>query len=327
MIMFDAGLFFGRFHPLVVHLPIGFLLIAALLEIAGRTTKYNMLRSAVPVTLLFGSASAVIACISGYLLSLKGEYNSQTLESHLTYGIVTAVISFVTYILSRNQRFPFVQKSMIVSVVTMLVLVTVTGHLGGTLTHGSGYLTTDIIFTKKKQKNRNVTKEDEMIAEDSSVTRGVPVLKDELVKKLIDNGFAIKYIHIAPALLDVTLPSSKANADAGKVSELLAVKDNILWLNLAGTKITDKEMETVSQFKNLRRLRLDNNPVSDAGVAKLKGLENLQSINLHNTGITKNCINDLSNMKSLKRVYVWGTSIRQEDMAAVTGSLKIIANP
>jgi Leucine-rich repeat (LRR) protein len=86
-------------------------------------------------------------------------------------------------------------------------------------------------------------------------------------------------------------------------------------------------METVSQFKNLRRLRLDNNPISDAGVAKLKGLENLQSINLHNTGITKNCINDLSNMKNLKRVYVWGTSIRQEDMAAVTGSLKIIANP
>jgi hypothetical protein len=36
------ALFIGRFHPVLVHLPIGFLLIAALLEIGRRSGKINI---------------------------------------------------------------------------------------------------------------------------------------------------------------------------------------------------------------------------------------------------------------------------------------------
>ena len=36
-------LFFGRLHPLVVHLPIGILLLLALLELAGRWSRFPRL--------------------------------------------------------------------------------------------------------------------------------------------------------------------------------------------------------------------------------------------------------------------------------------------
>ena len=55
-------LFFGRLHPLVVHLPIGILLLLALLELAGRWSRFPRLgeeqRTAV---LACGAAAAIIS--------------------------------------------------------------------------------------------------------------------------------------------------------------------------------------------------------------------------------------------------------------------------
>ena len=42
MIVFDISSFFGRFHPLVVHLPIGFILLAVILEIYAGYKKINI---------------------------------------------------------------------------------------------------------------------------------------------------------------------------------------------------------------------------------------------------------------------------------------------
>jgi hypothetical protein len=51
---------------------------------------------------------------------------------------------------------------------------------------------------------------------------------------------------------------------------LLIVKDNILWLNVSGTNVSDSDMDIISQFKNLERLRLDKNPITNKGIAKLQ---------------------------------------------------------
>ena len=75
MILLDITTFSGHLHPLIVHLPIGFILLAVVFNILSYRKKYESLKPAIPITLLMGFISAVLACIFGYVLSTSGDYD------------------------------------------------------------------------------------------------------------------------------------------------------------------------------------------------------------------------------------------------------------
>jgi uncharacterized membrane protein/mono/diheme cytochrome c family protein len=137
--------FFGRFHPVLVHLPIGFLLLALLFQWLGRKEKYNNLLPAVRLSFLLGMISAVLSCLSGLLLSSGGEYDEATLGLHKWFGISVAVLSAVGYWFSKKPD-SLLKNSL--SIITFLLII-ITGHLGGTLTHGEGFLTKGIMGSAK----------------------------------------------------------------------------------------------------------------------------------------------------------------------------------
>jgi len=84
-----------------------------------------------------GSLSALASSISGYLLSLSAEYDADTVNWHMWMGISVTIVAFLLFL---N---PTVYKRKFTYIISVLlaVLITITGHLGGTLTHGEGYLT------------------------------------------------------------------------------------------------------------------------------------------------------------------------------------------
>jgi uncharacterized membrane protein len=169
MIFADAGIFIGRFHPLLVHLPIGFLLLAALLEIIGRKEKYLAIKPAVSFSLLLGSISAVLACITGYLLSYSGDYDQDTLTVHMWGGITTAIVSLIAYLLSIgfiSSKIFKKGRAIIVTLFVMVAMISITGHFGGTLTHGPGYISPDILFGKQQGKRLITDINDAVIYED-----------------------------------------------------------------------------------------------------------------------------------------------------------------
>lgn len=155
--LIDIGTLIGRFHPLIVHLPIGFLLMAVFFALVSLIKKYRALRFAAPVTLLIGSISAAFACITGYVLSLYGDYEIDTLDNHMWAGIFTTITSFVAYLVS-IKKIPFAflksRKALVVTLIIILVFINVTGHLGGSLTHGSDYLSTSVFFDKQIRKKK-----------------------------------------------------------------------------------------------------------------------------------------------------------------------------
>ncbi|HMK16664.1 MAG TPA: c-type cytochrome domain-containing protein [Chitinophagaceae bacterium] len=126
----------GRFHPLLVHLPIGILLIAALFQLLALKPKYASMHAAISIALFWGMISAILSCISGYLLSLSGDYDDELVDTHTWFAIATASISIIAYFFNRweNEFAKWV-------ILLMVPLIFVTGHLGGSLTHGSDYLT------------------------------------------------------------------------------------------------------------------------------------------------------------------------------------------
>lgn len=133
--------FVAHFHPVIVHLPIGMLLAALLLQVLAGRPAYSTLRPAVPVMLLAGVVSAVASCVTGWLLSLSGEYDAGLVAWHMWMGICLTGLSAFVY--TRVRREPPAGSSRRVSMVLslgLLGLIVVTGHLGGSLTHGADYL-------------------------------------------------------------------------------------------------------------------------------------------------------------------------------------------
>jgi len=81
---------------------------------------------------------AIIACISGYFLSVSDDYDEQMVNNHKWSGIILAFVCTLFYFLYRSQSLRKIQS--VFSIIT-IVLVIITGHLGGSITHGSDYLT------------------------------------------------------------------------------------------------------------------------------------------------------------------------------------------
>lgn len=137
--------FFGRFHPLLVHLPIGFLLLAMILQWLRGKERFVAIVPAIRVAYALGAASALLSCMSGWLLAGDGEYDEATLDLHRWMGISVAVVSLAGLYFSGK---PGRLWKNIISI-CLFVLIMVTGHLGGTLTHGEGFLTKGLFGSKK----------------------------------------------------------------------------------------------------------------------------------------------------------------------------------
>jgi uncharacterized membrane protein len=131
----------GRLHPLLVHLPIGILLLAILLEALSARDSYAGLKPAADLSLLFGVWSAVLSCCTGWLLSLTGDYDAGLVVVHQWLAISLTVISIGLYFMIKGR--PLEWRGGVLMMVVLLLLI-LTGHWGGSLTHGPGFLTADL---------------------------------------------------------------------------------------------------------------------------------------------------------------------------------------
>jgi uncharacterized membrane protein/flagellar biosynthesis/type III secretory pathway chaperone len=130
--------FLGHFHPVLVHLPIGFLLIGLLLQWLSHKKKYASIKPAIAIIFLWGTITAIVTSITGYLLSISDDYDKNLVNWHMWIAISVVIISAVLYTKEVNPKVKVNKK--ILSIV-LLFLIMFTGHLGGSLTHGSDYLT------------------------------------------------------------------------------------------------------------------------------------------------------------------------------------------
>ncbi|MEZ5044680.1 MAG: c-type cytochrome domain-containing protein [Saprospiraceae bacterium] len=141
MLLLDAdfALFLGRFHPLVVHLPIGFLVLAILVELFLGKKQSEKGPDIVRFILGWSVIGSALAILFGWLLAGQGGYAGSTLGWHRWLGVSTGVISLLLWYV-KGGNLPVLAKWYRPMLWGTLVLVALTGHLGGNLTHGADYL-------------------------------------------------------------------------------------------------------------------------------------------------------------------------------------------
>lgn len=136
----------GRFHPVLVHLPIGIFVMVIVMDGLTRFEKFSYLSSSIRLILGIGILSAMFSLITGYTLSLEGSNNQDLVDNHQWTAIGTTAL-FAAYYFLRNK----LMANRIVYASTLILLLFMlawTGHQGGSLTHGEGFLTGGILETK-----------------------------------------------------------------------------------------------------------------------------------------------------------------------------------
>ena len=162
--------FLGRFHVLILHLPLGILTLAVALEILVRFRRFKFMESALAPTWIAGAISALATVALGLMHATEESFDDiPAVEAHGLAGMTLAAAACLMAILrirlhplpawpssakidsriNRSVRSFFApgaaldrvyDKLWSVPMAGVLVLMVLTGHLGGSLTHGDTYL-------------------------------------------------------------------------------------------------------------------------------------------------------------------------------------------
>jgi uncharacterized membrane protein len=128
--------FVGRFHPLVVHLPIALLLLVPLLEFAGAVRRSSHLRESADFVLTLSVISVFFAVFLGWLLAWSGGYEGRLVTNHMWGGFSLAVGVVLCYFLR-----PWDKRLYGVALFATLLVLVWTADKGGKLTHGEAFMT------------------------------------------------------------------------------------------------------------------------------------------------------------------------------------------
>ncbi|MEJ1242320.1 c-type cytochrome domain-containing protein [Chryseolinea sp. T2] len=137
--------FVGRLHPLLVHLPIGILLLAAAFELLAYFKPYRKLRTGVRAMILFGAVASTLSVVSGLSLASTAGYDEHLIEIHRNAGIITTIFAWIVFFARDSiiTLFKEKRKRRLVRIflfIPLAALIGLTGHVGGSLTHGEDYL-------------------------------------------------------------------------------------------------------------------------------------------------------------------------------------------
>ena len=136
----DLLLFFGRFHSLIVHLPIGFMLFSLVLELIVWRKK-QPLNEAILIGLLFSVISGILAITLGLMLASDGGYHEDSIFIHKYSAISATIVAAIAYALKKyGSHHKKYAKGYVYCMGVLFAIISVTGHTGGNLTHGSEYL-------------------------------------------------------------------------------------------------------------------------------------------------------------------------------------------
>ena len=134
----------GRLHPMMVHFPIGLLIVAGVMELFTLGRFRHPLRDGIRFLAVFGSISAILAAIMGWLLAENEGVTGSTLDIHRLIGFGSAGLSFFLLAFLRKSELDLKANS--IKIYRTLLFTTgigigLAGHFGASLTHGEDYLT------------------------------------------------------------------------------------------------------------------------------------------------------------------------------------------
>ncbi len=145
----------GRLHPLLVHFPIGLLVVAFIFEMLTVGGKRRELREGTYWMLYVGTIFSIFSALFGWFLRTQEDYSGDLVDNHQYTGIATAFLASITIVILKatlKGKFSDFRTYRTIFALTIVIL-TIAGHLGANLTHGEDYLTSILPGNKEGYDN------------------------------------------------------------------------------------------------------------------------------------------------------------------------------
>ncbi len=150
----QALLLIGKLHPMVVHFPIAFLILAAALELINGLKGGRSPSNLGKVLVILGAAFAVIAAIFGWINASSQEFSGdleELLFLHRWLGVSVAIIAVISavlcYTLKRVSNSKIYFTYLFILILNAAVL-SLGGHYGGLIVFGEEYFSE--VFTESE---------------------------------------------------------------------------------------------------------------------------------------------------------------------------------
>src|SRR3546814_95375 len=125
---------------------------------------------------------------------------------------------------------------------------------------------------------------------------------------LTERGVKIMPVAQGSPYLQVSCINDTAFGDA-QTSLLLPLKEQIVWLDLTRTELSDQGIENIAALRNLTRLHLAHTAIGDDGLSKLAACPNLGFLNLFDTRVTDQGLAALQSLASLQEIHLYQTGV------------------
>ncbi len=137
----------------------------------------------------------------------------------------------------------------------------------------------------------------------------IPPPPPEAVAALEASGVLISSIAQNTPLMRVDFRPVADKTTDEHLHLLAPISEQLRWLNLARTDVSDAGLGILARFHNLTRLHLENTPIGDAGLKHLRTLTNLEYLNLYGTTVGDAGLEELTNLTKLKKIFLWNTKV------------------
>jgi uncharacterized membrane protein len=138
--------FAGRLHPALVHFPIALLIVAALLEVVRLVRRRPEPSPTALTCVIIGAVTGVVVAFSGWM-NADYESHAESLADELFWhrwlGVTVAALGVVLAGIglgAKAIKAPSFQRVYALLLLATAALVGLTGHFGGSMVYGPGYL-------------------------------------------------------------------------------------------------------------------------------------------------------------------------------------------
>lgn len=128
----------GRMHPLLLHIPIGIIVLLVLILFFQKYFDRGALDNLVVFILYLSSIAAAVTAFMGLVLAGEGGYNEDLVTAHMITGVALSFLSWLLLVLAVH--FPGKKNVFNVILLVTFTCLILTGHLGASITHGENFV-------------------------------------------------------------------------------------------------------------------------------------------------------------------------------------------
>jgi mono/diheme cytochrome c family protein len=142
----------------------------------------------------------------------------------------------------------------------------------------------------------------------------LPIPDAAALKALADAGGTVRTLSKNNAALSIDLSHAGDTLERA-LAQVDRLGQDVLWLDLKGTTVSDAQLRVLPKLKNLQRLHLERTAVTDAALAQVKLCTQLTYLNLYGTKITDAGLRQLSGLSALAHLFVWQSAVTPAGIA------------